>query len=229
MAAQIAEGNQTVIEYLNNVLTSENNANRLNQGHLQAIAVSGYRPLLELEGKLLLAAKLQEGLRQAIVETMDEGCPESYLHLFSVICDNGLQRFASVKRGIAVCTGIGEQDSSERITNKYVELIRRFLNDREQARKALQSKDTVELYLALWSIGFYNTEEIRALVPGIIKDGAKYQVQTFTLLLRCTQYSGMNHRISKDAFEKWYNEPSVVAAILPLYLSGLYLSRYGGT
>ena len=228
MAAQIAEGNQTVIEYLNNVLTSENNANRLNQGHLQAIAVSGYRPLLELEGKLLLAAKLQEGLRQAIVETMDEGCPESYLHLFSVICDNGLQRFASVKRGIAVCTGIGEQDSSERITNKYVELIRRFLNDREQARKALQSKDTVELYLALWSIGFYNTEEIQALVPGIIKDGAKYQVQTLLYFLRCTQYSGMNHRISKDAFEKWYNEPSVVAAILPLYLSGLYLSRYGG-
>ena len=228
MAAQIAEGNQTVIEYLNNVLTSENNANRLNQGHLQAIAVSGYRPLLELEGKLLLAAKLQEGLRQAIVETMDEGCPESYLHLFSVICDNGLQRFASVKRGIAVCTGIGEQDSSERITNKYVELIRRFLNDREEARKALQSKDTVELYLALWSIGFYNTEEIQALVPGIIKDGAKYQVQTLLYFLRCTQYSGMNHRISKDAFEKWYNEPSVVAAILPLYLSGLYLSRYGG-
>lgn len=82
MAAQIAEGNATVIEYLQNVLTSENNANRLNQGHLQAIAASGYRPLLELEGKLLLAAKLQEGLRQAIVETMDEGCPESYLYLF---------------------------------------------------------------------------------------------------------------------------------------------------
>ena len=50
MAAQIAEGNATVIEYLQNVLTSENNANRLNQGHLQAIAASGYRPLLELEG-----------------------------------------------------------------------------------------------------------------------------------------------------------------------------------
>ena len=38
----------------------------------------------------------------------------------------------------------------------------------------------------------------------------------------------MNHRISKNAFERWYKEPSVVAAILPLYLSGLYLSRYGG-
>ena len=144
MAAQIAEGNATVIEYLQNVLTSENNANRLNQGHLQAIAASGYRPLLELEGKLLLAAKLQEGLRQAIVETMDEGCPESYLYLFSIIYDNGLQRFASVKRGIAVSTGIGEQDSSDRITNKYVELIRHFLNNQEDAREALQSKDTTK-------------------------------------------------------------------------------------
>ena len=228
LAAQIAQGNEKVIEYLNQVLTSENNVHRLQRWYLHAIAISGHRPLLELEGKLLLAAKLQEGLRQAIVETMDEGCPESYLHLFSVICDNGLQRFASAKRGIAVCTGIGEQDSSERITNKYVELIRRFLNDREEARKALQSKDTVELYLALWSIGFYNTEEIQALVPGIIKDGAKYQVQTLLYFLRCTQYSGMNHRISKNAFERWYKEPSVVAAILPLYLSGLYLSRYGG-
>lgn len=71
-----------------------------------------------------------------------------------------------------------------------MELIRRFLNDREEARKALQSKDTVELYLALWSIGFYNTEEIQALVPGIIKDSLKYQVQT---LLYFTLYAILRH------------------------------------
>ena len=128
---------------------------------------------MELEGKLLLAAKLQEGLRQAIVETMDEGCPESYLYLFSIIYNNGLQRFASVKRSIAVCTGIGEQDSSERITNKYVELIWNFLNHPETARNTLQSKDTVELYLALWSIGFYDTDEIRAIVSDIIRKGSQ--------------------------------------------------------
>lgn len=159
LAAQIAQGNEKVIEYLNQVLTSENNVHRLQRWYLHAIAISGHRPLLELEGKLLLAAKLQEGLRQAIVETMDEGCPESYLYLFSIIYNNGLQRFASVKRSIAVCTGIGEQDSSERITNKYVELIWNFLNHPETARNTLQSKDTVELYLALWSIGFYDTDE----------------------------------------------------------------------
>lgn len=227
MSAQIAEGNKTVIEYLSNVLTSENNANRLKHAHLQAIAMSGYQPLLELEGKLLLAAKLQEGLRQAIVETMDEGCPESYLYLFSVIYDNGLQRFASVKRGIAVSTGIGEQDSSNRVTNKYVELIRIFLHNREAALNALNSKDTVEFYLALWSIGFYNTDDIQTLIPKMIKEGAKHQIQTLLYFLRCTQYSGMNHLISKKTLEIWYKEPSVVAAILPLYMDGLYMSLYG--
>ena len=226
LAAQIAQGNEKVIEYLNQVLTSENNVHRLQRWYLHAIAISGYRPLLELEGKLLLAAKLQEGLRQAIVETMDEGCPESYLYLFSIIYNNGLQRFASVKRSIAVCTGIGEQDSSERITNKYVELIWNFLNHPETARNTLQSKDTVELYLALWSIGFYDTDEIRAIVPDIIRKGAKHQIQTLLYFLRCTQSSQMNHLISKDAFEVWHDDPKVVAAILPLYMDGLYLSRY---
>ena len=38
----------------------------------------------------------------------------------------------------------------------------------------------------------------------------------------------MSYCISKDAFEKWHSDPSVVAAILPLYLSDFYLSRYGG-
>lgn len=37
----------------------------------------------------------------------------------------------------------------------------------------------------------------------------------------------MNHRISKEALEVWHNEPSVVASILPLYMNGIHLSRYG--
>ena len=228
MATQIAEGNQTVIGHLQSLLTCKNYASRLNHGHFQAIAMSGYRPLLESEGKLLSTPKLQEGLRQAIMESMDEGCPESYLYILSVIYDNGLQRFAAVKRGIAVSTGIGEQDSSEHVTNKYIELIRKLLNNRDEAHKALQSKDTTELYLALWSIGFYDTNDIQALASGIIKNGVKYQVLTFLYFLRSTQHSIMSYCISKDALERWHDDPSVVAAILPLYLQDFYFSRYDG-
>lgn len=229
MAAHIAEGNTTVIEHLRNVLTGENSASRLNRGHLQAIAISGHRPLLELEGKLLPVAKLPEALRQTIVETMDEGCPESYLYLLSIICDNNLQRFASVKRGIALSIGISEQESNDRIAPQYISLMQKFLHNQEKARKALEGEDTVELYLALWSIGFYNTEDIQALLLPVIVKGAKHQVQTLLYFLRCMQSPCINHRISKEALRIWRNDPSVVAAILPLYMNSIYLSRYGAT
>ena len=37
--------------------------------------------LYEILGKFLLAARLQEGARQAVCETMDAGRPEAFLHL----------------------------------------------------------------------------------------------------------------------------------------------------
>lgn len=227
MAAKIEQGDQTVIDYLHNALTNSNSDNHLHREHFQAIAISGYWPLLELEGKLLATPRLQEGVRQAILETMYEGCPESFCHLYSIICDNSLQRLASVRRIIASCVGF-EQENSELITTKYIELILKFLNDQELARRAIHSKNTMELYLALWSIGFYNIDLISTLSPGIIRKGNKDQVQVLLHFLRNTN-SGMNHRISKEAFEVWHNEPSVAAATLPLYLSGFYLSRYNST
>ena len=49
LAAQIAQGNEKVIEYLNQVLTSENNVHRLQRWYLHAIAIREYRTLLELQ------------------------------------------------------------------------------------------------------------------------------------------------------------------------------------
>lgn len=226
LAAQIEQRNEPIIESLKDWLKNENKNHPLQRWHFHAIAISGNQSLLELVGQLLMTPKLQEGVRQSIVETMDEGCPESYLYLFSVIYDNGLQRFATVRRNIAICTGLGEQDSNERVTDEYIELIKNFLTQPELARKAVESENTAELYLALWSIGFYNTRDIIALIPDIIKNGAKHQVQTLLYFQRCTQSSQLNHIISKDIFEKWHDDPSVVAAILPLYMDNLYLSRY---
>lgn len=226
LAAQIEQRNESIIESLKDLLKNENNNHRLQRWHLHAIAISGDQALLKLEGELLLTPKLQEGIRQSIVETMDEGAPESFLYLFSVIYDNGLQRFASVKRNIAICTGLGEQDSNERVTDEYIGMIKNFLTQPELALNAVGSENTAELYLALWSIGFYDTHNIRALIPGIIKNGAKHQVQTLLYFQRCTQSSQLNHIISKDIFEKWHDDPEVVAAVLPLYMDNLYLSRY---
>lgn len=225
MAAKIEQGDETVINYLHNALTDNSNTNHLHRAYFQAIAISGYLPLLELVGNLLATPRLPESVRQAILETMHEGCPESFCHLYSIICNSNLQRMSSVKRIIAGCVGLGEHGNSELITTKHIELILRFLNEQELARHAIHSKNNMELYLALWSIGFYNIDLIDSLAIEIIRKGNKEQVQVLLHFLRNTN-SGMNHHISKEAFEVWHNEPSVVATTLPLYLGDLYLSHY---
>lgn len=131
----IDSGNRECIEYLKDAMFSENNANRMGYEHFRAIAKSGNEELLEAEGRLLLAARLQEGLRQAIVETMDQGRTVSFIHLLKVIMSHNLQRFAAVKQGIAVSTGLGEIDAPERITDKYFELVWRYVNSPATERK----------------------------------------------------------------------------------------------
>lgn len=228
LAAHIVRGDRAVIDYVRDVLTSENNARRLEHCFLKAIALSGNRELLELEGKLLLAARLQEGLRQAILESIDEGCPESLLYMLGIIMDNDLLRYSSVKRALAVWTGIGEDSGNERIYGKLATLVRRYLNDPAAVREALQSTDAMELYLALWSIGFYETEDIRPLAPDIIRNGRRHQVQTLFLYLRATQSPLLGQSLSNEAVELWHADLAVMAALLPSYLYEYrFYSAYG--
>lgn len=56
LSSMIDSGNRECIDYLKEAMTSENNANRMNRDHFLAIAKSANKELLELEGKLLLAA-----------------------------------------------------------------------------------------------------------------------------------------------------------------------------
>lgn len=71
-AAEIDRGNEAVIGALKELILSENNTSYLDRMMILGILQSDHEGLQELLGKLLVAARLQEGLRQAICESMDE-------------------------------------------------------------------------------------------------------------------------------------------------------------
>ena len=170
LASMIMSGDMECIAWLSEAMTSETNFKKMNYGHFRAIAKSGNPVLLELEGKLLMAARLQEGLRQAIVETMDCGLPESFLYILNVIRDNNLQRFASVKRAVAVTTGLGEQDAPDRITDKFINLIHSYINSRDEARKGIESDNAMEVFLGLWATGFVEVQDTVPLIEKLIAE-----------------------------------------------------------
>ncbi|MBO7450066.1 MAG: DUF4132 domain-containing protein [Clostridiales bacterium] len=123
---------------------------------IRAILMSRNEKMFKLLEKYLLAARLQEGLRQVICENLDYGTKEAFLYLFKVILDNDLTRFASVMRAISTYTGLFTMDeaSGDRITKKQADLIYNCLNDENERQRALNSSDHMECFIGLWSIGF---------------------------------------------------------------------------
>ena len=101
LAAQIDRHDARTLQAVRDILFGESNTLMLSREMILGIVKSRCDELYEALGKFLLAARLQEGARQAVCETMDAGRPQAFLHLFSVIEDNNLIRYSSVKRAVS--------------------------------------------------------------------------------------------------------------------------------
>lgn len=227
LIALVAANDIPAVDYLKAVMQADSDRLILARHHLLAVAVSGRPDLLEMEAHLLLNARLQEGLRQMIAESIDEGTPESFIYYFNLIIEHNLLRFSSVVRGmITTVQQSGEPVLSERKNRQVAAMIQTFVNDEAAARKALDSDNPVEFYLALWSLGFRDVSRVINLVPQYIREGSELQVQTLFVLLEkiYPRYSAISinaHPYAVQALLKWYRTPKVVAFVLPLYLRGV--------
>lgn len=218
LAAKIASGDRECIDYLTEAMTSENNANRMYFDHFRAISLSGNKELLILEGKLLLAARMQEGLRQAIVETMDEGQPESFIYLLKVIIDNNLQRFSAVKRGLAVATGFGDQDVTDHITEKIFSLVFKLVSDRDEAVRAIDSNDPMTVYLALWSIAFFDADSVKQHIAELLEHSPAHIAEATTLIVGYLQDVELINKMTSLVLRVRTQEHRIIAGLLEMYL-----------
>ena len=153
-AAEIDRGNQAVIGALKDLILSENNTSYLDRQMILGILRSDHEELQELLGKLLVAARLQEGLRQAICESMDQGTPEAFLRMLKVVEEHDLIRFSSVKRAVSAWIGIFNENSVDRVNEKLLRLMGQCLRDDAFCKDQLATNDAVAVNTALWALGF---------------------------------------------------------------------------
>ena len=126
-----------------------------------------YRTLVE---QLLLAAQLQEGLRQMILESLDETSLTSLQHFIGVILQHNLTRFSSVVRAVDVWFGFGWEAPQQSVIKRTLELSQTFLSDRVAAEKAVNSKDNIERYVSLWAVGVRSVQQALDLAVKAIQD-----------------------------------------------------------
>ena len=195
IAVWIDRGDAETIAIIRDMLLSENNTNVLTYDIFRAIFKSRSTELVELVGKLLLAGKLQEGLRQAICETMDCGRQEHFVYIMGIIEEHNLIRFSSVRRAIATTIGIGTD--SERVDKKLLALMMRVLRTPAEADTLLHSEDNVEAMVGLWSKGVHDLTELIAGMEAIIAEGRPHSVLLVSYFLHALQDGAQERRIAK--------------------------------
>lgn len=216
-AAEIDRKNQAVINAFKDLILSENNTAYLDREMILGIIRSGNSELHKLLGDLLLAARLQEGLRQAVCETMDQGTKEAFLHLFQVIEENDLIRYSSVKRAVSTWIGIYDEKNADRINEKLLRLMGGCLREREFCKEQLQTNDSIAISAALWAIGFNEAEDAVEVMFDLIDHGTKNQKLTASVYNLSLFDDSLKIKAARKVILEHTDDLELVAAYMPAF------------
>jgi hypothetical protein len=153
-AAAIEAGNEEVFSILRDSASGTHEIGSMGRHVARALLIANKPEAWEFVEKLLLAAQRQEGLRQVILETIDETHPEAFKRMIKLIKDENLSRFAAVIRAVDVWFGFNFETGEEKKVNKLLEQVISFLESPQTRQEALGSDDAETVYLALWASAF---------------------------------------------------------------------------
>ena len=219
LAAQIDRGEEKTVNAVKDILFGENNTAMMSRELILGIVMSRDKALYEDLGRFLLAARLQEGARQAVCETMDAGRPDAFLHLFSVIEENDLIRYSSVKRAVSTWIGIFNEKSIERISDKLLRLMGQCLRDEAFVKEQLATDDAVAISCALWAKGFYDANDAVETVLALIKNGTKQQKMTASYFCLSLQDTRLRMRASKEVILSYPEDLELIACFMPGFMA----------
>lgn len=157
-AAALDLGNKEVFTTLENIIYNKEPVGKISQNIIKALLLSDKQEAWELVEKLLLAAQRQEGLRQVVLEELDETSTGALKYMLKVIIDNKLIRFSSVVRALDVWAGLNWEAEKESAVKSFVQKAYTYLSDPALIPAAVKSDNNADVYMALWAQGVYDVE-----------------------------------------------------------------------
>jgi HEAT repeat protein len=116
--------------------------------------------------RMLLAAQREEGLRQVILESVDEAHPLYFRRLLRLILENNLSRFSAAIRAFDVWFGLALETIPQKTVNDLLARVLCYLEDPFEREKVIRDGSAQEIYYALWAMAF---EDAQATLPHAIK------------------------------------------------------------
>jgi hypothetical protein len=191
LALKIDQGDNEVITGIKDILLSDNNNVAISHELIKGVAMSHNDELHEIMKNLLLAAKLQEGLRQSILHSADDGTTKFLVLMMKTVADNNLLRFSSAIRSIGVWMGLGYDYSEKRTVEKLLNLGIKYIEDESARTTAKNSADVIEMYAAMWAESVFSVQGLFADIEKHMTHGKKYQKMVAAYFLMQTGSSSL--------------------------------------
>lgn len=215
VAYELDRGGSGMEDLLKEAVYGDNQGAQLSHSMLKGVFLSHNQAAIQMVGELLVAARLQEGLRQSIVERMDEGTIENNLYMLKVILDNDLVRYSSVVRALGVWTGMGLEAQNQRVAKQLVEGAYQVLTDAAQREAWLASENANHVYLGLWGAAVYEENELPGKVDALMEQGQLYQKIVAQYVLSNSQNQEVRLRSARQHLNE--QEPELLYWILMNY------------
>jgi hypothetical protein len=196
IALEINENNESVIHTIENIVYGDNNTGLITREIIKGLLMSHSPKAHKWVGDLLLAAKLQEGLRQTIVECMDEASREGFLYILKLILDHNLLRFSSVARALDVWTGLGITVEKPAVIKNCMETAYTCLTNKAYAEDCLNSDNALMIYMGLWSIAFDEVALVETKIQSLMAADEKYKRLVALFFLTQIQIPRLQHKLA---------------------------------
>ena len=175
IAYELDHDNGDMKQALHEIIYGDNQSALLTGEMIKGIFMSDQPEAYHMVGELLVAARLQEGLRQSIVERMDEGTIEAFIYILKVIIDHNLIRYSSVVRALAVWTGLGIEATNSRVASQLIEQAYEALTDAAVREDWEQDSNANKIFISLWATAVIEEDHLNDKLIRIMDQGQLYQ------------------------------------------------------
>ncbi|WP_140959773.1 DUF4132 domain-containing protein [Flavobacterium jejuense] len=171
-SAAIDAGDKQIYQLIEDIIFNKDSVGKVSRKIIKALLNSEQKACWELVEKLLLAAQRQEGLRQTILESLDETRIEALEYIINIIIENKLTRFSSVIRAIDTWTGLGWEAEKETTVRAILQFASHYFATKEDIPAGIQSKNNNEVYMALWVQGVIDIEKTKPYLDDLLEKGS---------------------------------------------------------
>ncbi|MBN2499321.1 MAG: DUF4132 domain-containing protein [Anaerolineales bacterium] len=157
LAAALNQGDAAgseVEQILKDIVAGEHEVGVLGSHIIMAFLLSNNEQLWDYVANLLRAAQRQEGLRQAILESIDFAHPEAFIKILRIVVEENMVRFSSVTRAVDVWLGFQLESAQQKEVRRIIEILLKLMTDADYLNENLNEGDPEMLYLALWVVAF---------------------------------------------------------------------------